>query len=188
MIRVNYPIPPLTHLRLRLELATRRTRRALEARRRSLRAGADARRATRDAYLRLRWREDLCRERRAYAEFYDRYDELVGLLCLAAHEGVTPDREQEYRARRTWFCHHYPGVKQALSAHLEGDGSDTAPGRFGRRASDGFEALFFPATIAAMLAADEGDLIGRLMRTQAALTAWEESIARREKACEGRAA
>ena len=182
MIRVNYPVSPLTQIRLRLELATRRTRRALEERRRALRAEARARREARDAYLRLRWQHDLQRERRDYDGFYEQYDDLVGLLCGAAHEGVQPWMEEAYRSRREWFCLHYPAIKQTVSTHLDGDPSDGVAGRFGRRACDAFEALFFPATIAAMFQMDGGNLIGRLMRTQAALAAWEESISHREGA------
>jgi hypothetical protein len=174
----------LTQIRLRLELATRRTRRALEERRRALRAASEARREARDVYLRLRWREDLLRERRAFEGFYEQYDALVGLLCLAAQEGVTPGAEEEYRTLRAWFCARYPAIKPALSAHLQSDPNDALlPGPWGRRACDGFEALFLPPTLDAMFAADGGNLIGRLMRTQAAVTGWQESIARRESAC-----
>lgn len=183
MIRVNYPVGPLTHLRLRLELATRRTRRALENRRRTLRAEAEARQAARDAYLRLRWRQDLARERTAYTIFYDQYDALVRLLCLAAQEGIQPAAEEKYAKLRAWFCAHYPQVKSTLSPHLAAEESDAVPGRFGRRACDAFEALFFPPSIAVMLAEDGGNVIGRLIRTQAALQAWEADICRNEKAC-----
>lgn len=182
MIRTSYPVPPMTQIRLRLELATRRTRRALEQRRRVLRAEAEARRAADDDYLRLRWREDLARERAAFTEFYDQYDSLVGLLCLAAHEGIEPRMETEYRERRAWFCARYPKVKSLLNAHLEGDASDTLPGLWGRRACDAFEALFYPASIAAMLETDNGNLIGRLMRTQTALGLWETNLTRKESA------
>src|SRR5687768_3979990 len=97
MIRMDYPVSPLAQIRLRLELATRRTRRALEERRRTLRSEVAQRAASRDAYLRLRWQQDLARERRGYAALYEQYDALVGLLCAAAHEGIQPDMEAKYR-------------------------------------------------------------------------------------------
>lgn len=173
MIRVNYPVGTLTHLRLRLELATRRTRRALEARRRALRAEAEARKCARE-------HQEMARERAACAEFTERYEDLVGLLCAAAHEGVTPEREEKYRARRAWFYANYPPVKPALAPHLTPDESDAAPALWGRRACDAFEALFFYPSLEGMLAADGGSLIGRLMRTQSALAAWKEATLRRE--------
>ena len=183
MIRIDYPVRPLIQFRQRLQLAARRTRRALEERRRALRTEVAERAAARDAYLNLRWRQDIERERRGYASLYEQYDALVGLLCLAAHEGVEPALEEAYRERRAWFCAHYPGLKRTLSAYLENDPSDGVSGRFGRRACDAFEALFFPATIDLMLATDGGNLIGRLMRTQAALIAWKDSLDSHEQAC-----
>lgn len=186
MIRTSYPVPPMTQIRLRVELATRRTRRALEQRRRDLRADAEARRAARDDYLRLRWREDLVRERAAFDAFYDQYDALVGLLCLAAHEGLEPRMEAEYTERRAWFCARYPKMKLLLAAHLQNDTSDTLPGLWGRRSCDAFEALFYPGTIAEMLESDGGNLIGRLMRTQSALESWDADLSRKEEAAASR--
>ena len=186
MIRMDYPVSPLAQIRLRLELATRRTRRALEERRRTLRSGAAQRAASRDAYLRLRWQQDLARERRGYGELYEQYDALVGLLCAAAHEGIKPEMEADYRTFRTWFCAQYPALKRAISPFVEMDTSDAQPGRFGRRSCDAFEALFIAKTIEEMFASDGGNLIGRLMRTQTALDGWRESIEQRERACEAR--
>jgi len=183
MIRIDYPARgPMTQLRQRLHLATRRTRRALEERRRALRALADARDAAHDDYLRLRWRQELARERRTYDELSREHDALVGLLCAAAHEGIKPGMEDDYKTLRAWFCAHYPEAKRALSAHLESYPSDGVTGRFGRRTCDAVEALFFPPTIAAMLASDGGNLIGRLVRIQEALGAWQKGIVRREAA------
>ncbi len=187
MIRIDYPTGALTQIRQRLQLAARRTRRALEERRRVLRTEVTERAEARDAYLHLRWRQDIDRERRGYTSLYEQYDALVGLLCLAAHEGVEPELEEAYRERRAWFCAHYPGWKRTISAYLENDPSDGVSGRFGRRACDAFEALFFPGTIDAALAADGGNLIGRLMRTQAALLAWKESLDQREQTCDNNA-
>ena len=183
MIRSTYPVPALTRIRLRLELATRRTRRALEERRRALRTAAEEQQAHQSAYLSQRWQQDLERQRRTCAEFYNNYDALVALLCLAAHEGITPGLEEKYRYRREWFCGHYPSIKSLISGHVKQDDSDGIPGFFGRRSCDGFEALFFPTSLEIMFANDGGNLIGRLIRTQAALTAWEEALARNESAC-----
>lgn len=190
LIRTSYTVPPITQFRLRLELASRRTRRALEQRRRDLREGTTgalraataAPLAARDSYLRLRWAEDLKRERAAYDEFFDQYDEMVGLLCLAAHQGIEPGFEDEYQRRRVYFTSRYPHVKGYLAPHLENDPSDVQAGRWGRRSCDAFEAMFAPHSIAAMLETDGGNLIGRMCRTQVALAAWEQSIARREAA------
>ena len=190
MIRTSLPIPPVEQFRLRLELAARRTRRALEQRRRDLRFGAEAAlraateapRALHDSYLRVRWREEIARERGQFDEFYEQYDSLIGLLCLAAHEGNSPKAETEFREKRTFFTARYPKIKPYLAPHLQADGSDTLPTMWGRRMCDGFEALFAPVTIAALLETDEGNLIGRMMRTNTAVSAWESDLQAREVA------
>jgi hypothetical protein len=116
------------------------------------------------------------------SSFEERYDALVGLLCVAAQEGVTPAMEAEYREQRRWFVSRYPTVRPEVARFLEPDASDVVPGLWGQRPCDAFEALFLPGSITAMLGADGGNLIGRLMRTQAALAYWEESARRAEEA------
>ena len=180
MIRVDYPVGgPFHQIRHRLYLATRRTRLALEERRRALRAGAAQK--VGDAARLDRPRTDLARERERHDLLNTRYEALVGVLCAAAHEGLEPGMEDEYRNLRAWFSVHYPRAKRSLAPFVRADSSDGVTGRFGRRACDAFEALFFPHTVAAMLATDGGNLIGRLLRTQEALAAWQRSIARRER-------
>ena len=188
MIRTSFPVPPAEQFRLRLELAARRTRRALEQRRRDLRFGAEAAlrvaaeapRVLHDSYLRVRWQEELKRERGAFDEFYERYDALIGLLCLAAHEGNSPQCEAEYHDKRGYFTGHYPKIKTYIAAHLIVDADDTLPSLFGRRACDAFEGMFAPATVAVLLETDNGNLIGRMMRANAAMSAWESDLQKRE--------
>jgi hypothetical protein len=185
MIRTAYYVPPMQQFRARVELAARRTRRALEQRRRALRSSGSPARSGMvldNDYLGLRWRQDLVRTRAAYEEFFDKYDTLVGLLCLAAHEGLKPEHEDEYRELRAWFQEQYPSVKPRIASHLAPDDSDTAPGLWGRRPCDAFEAMYLPATVAVLLENDGGSLIGRMMRAQAALDAWDRSLRREEAA------
>jgi hypothetical protein len=191
LIRVAYPVPPVRQFRLRLELATRRTRRAIEQRRRDLRGRDTWSRnggltAAPDTFSEanspnVSWREDICHWRAAYNEFEDRYDRLVGLLCLAAHEGVTAKGEEAYKEQRIWFLQNYTEVQRELGRYLRMDPSDTTPGLWGRRPCDAYEALFLPNSLDAMLNADNGNLIGRLTRTQEALTAWDDSLRRSEQ-------
>jgi hypothetical protein len=170
----------MKQFRLRLELVTRRTRRAFEERRRALRSGETVSRPVPGDVSRRH--EAILRARGLYVTFEERYDDLVGLLCVAAQEGVTPGREAKYREQRGWFVSHYERVKPEVSRFLQADESDLAPGLWGHRSCDAFEALFRPGNIAAMLSADGGNLIGRLMRTQAALAAWDETLRRAEEA------
>ena len=125
---------------------------------------------------------DLRRRRRGYLEFYEQYDALIGLLCLSAHEGIKPAHEAEYRRRRSYFMRRYAVLKPILSPALTPDPADVTPTRQGVRHCDAFEALYLPITIAAMLQADGGNLIGRMMRTQAALAIWDDALAAEETA------
>ncbi len=124
----------------------------------------------------------LRRRRRGYFEFYEQYDALIGLLCLSAHEGVHAANEEEYRVRRAYFTRRYAALKPKLRSFLTADANDIVPSRTGSFPCDAFEALFLPDTITAMLEADGGNLIGRMMRTQAALSAWDEALAAEERA------
>lgn len=193
MIRTSYPVSPLKHLRLRLDLATRQTRRTLEKRRRSLMTEmveTDRLKATNggDVYLLLRWREDTGRQRALFESFYDQYDEMIGLLCAAAQVGIEARMEEEYQRRRHWFSRNYPQRIQPLITPFLATNTghhpvnDTKPGFWGRRSTDSFEALYLPFSIDEMLTADGGNLIERIMHTQAALGAWEAHIARQETA------
>ncbi len=193
MIRTSYPISPLKHLRLRLDLATRQTRLTLEKRRRSLLTevgGTERRKVANgtDIYLLLRWREDVRRQRSIFDSFYGQYDEMIGLLCEAAQMGIEARMEEEYLVRQAWFANNYPQRVQALvEPFLTFGGSDDQDmeirvGLWEHRATDSFEALYLPTTIAALLAADGGSLIGRMIHTQTVLGTWEAHIARQETA------
>ena len=188
MIRTTQATPtqPMVHFRQRLELVSRQTRRALEKRRRTLRTGQPVALrhggAVPDQYLRLRWRGDLAQTRGDFNAFYDQYDALIGVLCLAAQEGVAPRFESDYSRLRVWLAANYPRVQTHLRPHLTHDATDTFATRWGRRPCDAFEALYLPPTIAAMLHADNGTLISRLMRTQDALAAWDTALAHEETA------
>ncbi|MBC7807252.1 MAG: hypothetical protein H7145_14015 [Akkermansiaceae bacterium] len=188
MIRTSLPIPPAEQFRLRLELAARRTRRALEQRRRDLRFGAEtalrvattAPRVLHDNYLRVRWQEELKLERATFNDFYNHYDSLIGLLCLAAHEGNSADIEADYKEKRTFFMSRYPKIKQYVAPHLEIDTNDTLQTLWGRRACDAFEAMFSSTTVGTLLETDNGHLIERMVRANTALADWEGDLEKRE--------
>ncbi len=191
LIRTTYRTPPITHLRLRLELASRRTRRAIEERRRAIRAGATARKAAQNDYLRVRWQAELSRERALFEEFFDHYDALVGLVCLAAQEGVETWQEEKFSQQRSWFVAHYERAQRHISPRLSSSGDTGDKPADARRATpwerrkggtDIFETLFRPASISHLLAGDNGALIGVLTSAQEALTAWDRDLERREKA------
>lgn len=104
----------------------------------------------------------------ALPEFRDRYCDLVELICDAAYAGIEPWMRDAYPERAARFRNAYESARPFVDPLLEGD-----PG-------DGFEKLFAPETLDALIAADGGELIARLGRTQAALEAWQSALPREE--------
>ena len=148
MIRTAYPVLPVNKFRLQWERATRRTRGALEERCRSLRSGGPELPHGPDNALpdTLQARYDSLRfQNVAYREFEERFDRLVGLICVAAQEGITPEREAAYREQRRWFITGYSRVRPFVSGFLTPCISDRAPGLWRQRPCDAFEALFLPS-------------------------------------------
>jgi hypothetical protein len=123
---------------------------------------------------------DARRARSAFDAFYDKYDALIGLLCLAAREGVTSEYERQYREARGWFVKRYRTFKAPLGHYLSPDGADVYYRKSDRVPCDAFEAMFMPKTISSMFESDGGALIERMMRTQHALGSWDDAIATAE--------
>lgn len=173
MIRTAYPVSPLRQVQLRLELAARRTRRALQARRHDLAAASATRPTPAVASASANFGAEWEREKAVLLPFYDRFDDLTGLVCLAAQEGVTPVREAKYQAARQWFINACPsGVGEWAGPFLEAEGAQ----------SDAFAHFWTSPTLDALLQNDGGDLIVRMEQTQNALAAWEKSVHARAKA------
>lgn len=186
VIRTAHPISPVRQLAAKLELVTRRTRRVFEPRHRASRSDTTVTRSLSDEYVMDRWRDTVAQTREAYNQFEDRYEDLIGLLFAAAHEGITHKREDAYREKRAWFLKNYSEVKRELARYLASDPNDTAPGLWGRRSCDAFEALFLPSNLKTMLGTDGGHVIGRLNRTQTALVAWDNELRHSEAALRGK--
>lgn len=104
------------------------------------------------------------------AEFYERYEQLVELICDAAFCENAEPFEAEYAVLRPWLQRAYPRLRPYLIAHLNHDPSDEAVGLQAQgKPTDAFEALFCFEKLEALLRADQGDLIGRIERTRSAL-------------------
>lgn len=104
------------------------------------------------------------------AEFYERYEQLVELICDAAFCENAEPFEAQYAALRPWLQRAYPHLRPYLIAHLNCDPSDEAVGLQAQgKPTDAFEALFCFETLGELLRADQGDLIGRIERTRSAL-------------------
>src|SRR4051794_26430032 len=139
MIRTAYPTPPVRQFRLQLELVTRRTRRALFERCRALRSRPADEIVERDSYAAyLKRREAVQRARVNYEVFEKQFDGLVGAVCFAAQEGVTPDAEAKFGEYRAWFLEHYKTIRPHLAPYETPDESDLIPTHWGMRRCDTF--------------------------------------------------
>jgi hypothetical protein len=119
---------------------------------------------------RLRVRAET-RVRERVAAFEERYEDLVDLLCWAAKDGVHTDRDARYTALRAWMRAHYRTVRPHLRAYWT---EEAMP------AADPFEALFAPENVDGIINAAEG--IDVIMRTRAALDAYHNALASRDRA------
>lgn len=99
------------------------------------------------------------------ARFRTHYEDLVNLLCDAAHYGPSPKLEHDFARERVWIGRHYPGVRAYLTAYLPG------PGR-----RDDFEALIDAPTLDELLTSDNGCMISRITRTREALNLYGEHL------------
>lgn len=112
-------------------------------------------------------------ERRAdLGSFTVTYDRLSEILCDAAQYGPTPDLEREYQRVRAWYLHAYERVQPYLLSYQEA----VTPNE------DEFQFLAGPPTLLDALAADEGDLIPRLLLTRSVLTRYQFHLDQLERA------
>ena len=165
MIRTAYPISRLKQVHLRLELVTRRTRR-VQARREGLANAAAVPAAKPTALSAPSGRT--AGEKAVMEAFYNRYDDLTGLICLAAQEGVTSAREARYQRERAWFLRTYPDVCEFLGAFL--------PAEAKHNACDPFACFWTPPSLSDLLQSDDGTFIARMETAQTALAAWEAAL------------
>ncbi len=171
MIRIGLPAPAFLRLRLRAQLAASRAARQFQAWRQNAQTAGGSLHAL---LLRLRTTdraqsEALTLTPRLQAEFSERYDDLIDLLCWASKDGVHEGRDARYAQLRDWFMRHYEPVRPKLLPLLEAvpeeDCTPAAPGE--RTPRDAFESLYLPSDICLVINSDT--VISRIMRTRAAM-------------------
>lgn len=111
--------------------------------------------------------------------FYERYEDLVELLCDGAQYGPDSRLEAKYADLRTWMQRHYPSLRRSIIAFLDQsvDDSTHSLDHFGHPA-DAFEALFAGHTLEEQIRTDDGKMISRMMRTRDALTRYAAQLRR----------
>jgi hypothetical protein len=109
--------------------------------------------------------------------FYERYEELVELLCDAAQYGPTAKLEADYARLQSWMRDHYPPVRRFVVAYLRYSPDDTMQSlHFQGRSADAFEALVAAPNLDEFLRVDDGGMISRIHRTREALNLYGEHL------------
>jgi hypothetical protein len=171
MIRIGLPPSVLPRLRLRGPFTpswrTRQTRALQEyASRTTAVPYAWLRRLSEWATARLSLRARAAERQRAQlAEFEEKYEQLVDLLCWAAKEGDHTGRDRRYAELRAWMGSRYHRLRPRLRPYFLAEGAESA---------DPFAALFTPECVEEVLHAETS--VEDLMRTRAALDAYRATL------------
>ncbi|HRJ28047.1 MAG TPA: hypothetical protein PLO61_11135 [Fimbriimonadaceae bacterium] len=109
--------------------------------------------------------------------FYDRYEDLVEVLCDAAQYGPEPKLEARYAESRVWMQTHYRSIRKFVVGFMKLDPADAAQGFLASgQGTDAFESLFSAATLEEFLRVDDGLMIDRIERTREALALYGEHL------------
>jgi hypothetical protein len=105
------------------------------------------------------------RQRAFFIAFEEQYDRLLDLLCAAAHEGVSAERETAYGRTRDWMVAHYSQIEPLVRSYWMATGNGCY---------DPFQALFSYPRLGDAINVDTS--IEDIMRSRAALDAYRAHI------------
>lgn len=109
--------------------------------------------------------------------FYMSYEELVDVICDAAHYGPDAQLEERYERLRSIMQSEYPKMRPYVTACLQLDPDDAQCAlNWHGTAGDAFEALFAALTLETFLRADDGRMIARIERTRRALNLYGDHL------------
>lgn len=115
--------------------------------------------------------------REQLAEFYQRYEDLVDILCGAARYGPDPSLEAKYGVIRSWMMRCYTNIRPYAVAYLMFDETDASQSlALHGYGGDAFEALFAATTLEEFLRVDDGLMMSRIARTREALNLYGEHL------------
>lgn len=119
--------------------------------------------------------------------FYEKYEDLVEVLCIAGNYGPDSKLDHRYGQIRSWMQEHYPPLRLFVVAYLRFDSRDAQAGLdWHGLAGDAFEALFAAPSLDEFLRLDDGQMIWRIERTRDALNLYGEhlrQLAAQEREC-----
>lgn len=114
---------------------------------------------------------------RELIDFYERYEDLVEVLCDAARFGPDIVLERRYTEARTQMQADYPALKPFLISYLEFQPDDEEAGlKLCGRPLDAFEALVAAFDLQEFFKLDDGNMISRITRTRDALNGYGEHL------------
>ncbi len=109
--------------------------------------------------------------------FWERYEDLVEVLCYAAQLGPNEKSDQKYKQFRQSFQPLYQGLKPFLISFLEFSQNDEQAGlKLCGRPLDAFEALVAAIDLQEFFKMDDGNMISRINRTREALRLYDEHL------------
>lgn len=112
------------------------------------------------------------RQREQFLTFYDRYEQLVDVLCWAARDTVHDGCDEKYQQVRKWFLQHYALVRRAMAPFIQ----QVLSQQGGNPREDPFARLFMPAHVMQVIEQDEGDLLSRIILTREIVTLYDAHL------------
>jgi hypothetical protein len=104
--------------------------------------------------------------RQDLVSFYNHYEELVLVVCEAAHYGPTTSARGQYLNLQAWMQQHYPTVQPFVTTYLADD----------REAEDPFMALVAAEHLDDLVMQDDGSLMHHINETRDALNSYAEHL------------
>lgn len=101
-------------------------------------------------------------QREQFLIFYDRYEQLVDVLCWAARDTIHDGCNERYQQIRGWFLVNYSAVQKMLKPFIRQVMSE----QDGNPNEDPFEKLFSSAHVMQVIEQDNGDLMRCIIATR----------------------
>lgn len=119
------------------------------------------------------------RQREQFLAFYDRYEQLVDVLCWAARDTVHDGCDEQYQQVRRWMLDNYAPIHRALKPFIRRVVAESD----GDLRKDPFEHLFAPAHVMQVIEQDDGDLLGRIILTREIVTRYDAHLRAQIEKC-----
>lgn len=120
--------------------------------------------------------------REQFVQFYERYDQLVDLLCWAARDTVHDGCDERYQEVRQWMLRHYPAIRRTLLPFVQQVWRE----RGETLREDPFVQMFSAPHVMQVIEQDSGDLLGRIILTREVLARYDAHLRLQAEHCHRR--